>query len=132
MNATEVRRPITVWLAVVASLLAFAVGQYLMHIRTAQITSILPSTMVMLIFAFSFMMLTTLLYFVFRGYNWARIAILAVVFLRSIFALNRFSHASPYINENIEIARVVFEVLSVCLLFTPPSNRWFKRFQQQA
>jgi len=92
----------------------------------------IPPALMIVVFIFSFVLLATLLYFVFQGYNWARITFLVVVLLRSFSMLSRLSHDAPHIVASVESARVAIELFSVFLLFTPPSNRWFKRIQQQA
>lgn len=122
-------RPRVVGFASALLCLAFGTGLGLLGARLLQANSSVPASLLYCMLLAAFAALAALVYCVFRGHDWARIACVSLVGVRAVMGVSRASSefASSTSAAAISLALVAVELLAAFLLLSKPSTAWFKR-----
>jgi hypothetical protein len=129
VSSGEAVRPKSVGLAVALLWFAFAGGIAWMAERPSPSASYLPLPVFYGMFAVAYALLASLVFLVFRGYDWARITCVSLIGVRSVIAFSRASSefGSDSTAAAISLGLASVEFLAACLLLSRPSRAWFRR-----
>jgi hypothetical protein len=129
MYAVATSRPTTVEIGVLILCVALAISLVTSIVRLGHTTLPVSPTLVYSIVAIAFSVGAFVVYSIYSGRNWARLTYLALTLLgmfKTVPALVATIDRTPFAGT-LSAVVVAAQLVALALLFTGPSNAWFRR-----